>query len=244
MLREPLRPMRSLPLVYLILQATCAASAVYDTRLYLTALVMHYVEYHAIMWPRLFRSPPSATHFVDRVFGLLRPRPWLFYIALGALVIGYELRGEWQPSTPSTTFFVHIFDGIFAVHYFVEAFLWKFRNPFYQKALSPLYFEPAARLEEHAPPRRSRAAKLREAVLMAVVLALIAFGVQRVAAADLQHRAFDPLLAQTHARWGIELASRGELAGAREHFEEAQRRAPEDAQIRQLVEWVDQRLPR
>lgn len=244
MLRDSSRPMRALPLVYLTLQATCAASAVYDTRLYLTALVMHYVEYHAIMWPRLFRSPPSATHWVDRAFGLLRPRPWLFYVALGALVVAYELRGELQPATPSTTFFVHIFDGIFAVHYFVEAFLWKFRNPFYQQALSPLYFGPASRLAEQAPPKLRGIAALREAALMLVLLVLIGFGAQRVAAADLQHRAFDPLLAQTHARWGIELAERGELAGAREHFEEAQRRAPEDAQIKQLVEWVDQRLPR
>ena len=60
MLRESSRPMRWLPLAYLTLQAACAASAVYDTRLYLTALVMHYVEYHAIMWPRLFRSPNPA----------------------------------------------------------------------------------------------------------------------------------------------------------------------------------------
>ena len=35
---------------------------------------------------------------------------------------------------------MNLLSGIFVAHYFVEAFVWKFRNPFYKKTLAPLYF--------------------------------------------------------------------------------------------------------
>jgi hypothetical protein len=36
-----------------------------------------------------------------------------------------------------------LFDGLFVFHYFIEALIWKFRNPFYRATLGPLYFGPA-----------------------------------------------------------------------------------------------------
>jgi len=33
-----------------------------------------------------------------------------------------------------------LFDGLFVFHYFVEALIWKFGNPFYRSTLGPLYF--------------------------------------------------------------------------------------------------------
>ena len=74
----------------------------------------------------------------------LRARPWLFYALLATVVILFELRNQLPAGqAASTTFFVHLFDGIFLVHYFIEAFLWKFGNPYYRAALAPLYFAPA-----------------------------------------------------------------------------------------------------
>ena len=37
-----------------------------------------------------------------------------------------------------------MFNGLFVMHYFVEAFIWKFSDPFYRKSLMPLYFSPSA----------------------------------------------------------------------------------------------------
>ena len=34
---------------------------------------------------------------------------------------------------------VHLLDGLFVFDYFLEAFIWKFGNPFYRKTLGPLY---------------------------------------------------------------------------------------------------------
>jgi uncharacterized membrane protein YgcG len=275
---------RLLPLSYLTLQTACAASAVFDTRLYLTALAMHYVEYHVIMAPRLFRTPLSAGRAVDRAFGALRGRAWLFYAALGALVIAFELRSYVPASSAATTFLVHVFDGVFLVHYFLEAFLWKFRNPHYQRTLAPLYFAPphdsvsdsdsdsesgsesesgsdsdSGSDSESGSDSDSGSGSgsgtvasgsrvliaLRETALAAFVAACVFAAVQQsVGAADLQRSAFDPMLAQNHLRWGVQLAERGELAEAREHFAEAVRRAPRDVQAKRFLQWVEARLPR
>ena len=34
----------------------------------------------------------------------------------------------------------NLFSGMYVFHYFVEAFIWKFRDPYYRKTLSPIYF--------------------------------------------------------------------------------------------------------
>lgn len=142
--RASAHPRRFLPFVYFAMQAFSAACAVVDTRLYLLALTLHYTEYHVIMAPRLFRSPLTAERAVDRFALRLRARPWLFYALLATVVILFELRNQLPAGqAASTTFFVHLFDGIFLVHYFIEAFLWKFGNPYYRAALAPLYFAPA-----------------------------------------------------------------------------------------------------
>jgi hypothetical protein len=31
-------------------------------------------------------------------------------------------------------------DGLFVFHYFIEAFIWKFSDPYYRQTLGPLYF--------------------------------------------------------------------------------------------------------
>jgi spermidine synthase len=136
-------PGRFVPLTYFAMQAVCAAAAVYETRLYLVALTLHYVEYHVIMMPRWFYTPLRPARAIDRVSGWLRGRALLFYGALAAVVVLFELRTRVPTDiAPTTAFFVHIFDGIFVLHYFIEAFIWKFGNPHYRAALAPLYFGP------------------------------------------------------------------------------------------------------
>ena len=39
---------------------------------------------------------------------------------------------------------VSIFDGIFVFHYFVEAFIWKFSDPYFRQSMAGMYFPPKA----------------------------------------------------------------------------------------------------
>lgn len=132
------------PLVYFAMQAICAATAVWRSDLYLVALTLHYVEYHAIMLPRCLRTPLDPTRALDRGFARVRRRPWLFYGTLLAVVLLFEQREAITFASPATRFIVHAFDGIFVVHYFLEAFLWKFREPYFRRTLAPLYFPTVA----------------------------------------------------------------------------------------------------
>lgn len=140
-----------IPLGYFLMQAVCAATAAWQTHLYLVALTLHYVEYHVIMAPRCFRLPLDPTRGIDRAFAPVRARPWLFYAILLAVVVLFEQRDAISPGSPAARFLVHAFDGIFVVHYLVEAFLWKFREPYYRRTLAPLYFPASAPATAIAP---------------------------------------------------------------------------------------------
>ena len=122
-------------LAYLALQAFSGACAVYDTRLYVVGLTLHYVEYHVIMAPRCMRAPLDATRFSDRLFGRIRSNALLFSGALFGAAVLVHAAGN----SSSRSSFVHLFDGIFLAHYVVEAFLWRFREPFYRERVAPLY---------------------------------------------------------------------------------------------------------
>jgi hypothetical protein len=241
-----------LPFAYFAMQAVCAAAAVYQTRLYLIALTLHYVEYHVIMAPRCLRTPLHPERAVDRVSGLLRKHALLFYGALAAVVVLFELRNH-VPSglAPTTTFFVHIFDGVFLAHYFVEAFLWKFGNPYYRAALSPLYFgtspppgdagsRPVPAPAPVPRPRWRRAWPVAAAA--GLLLLALGQGSAGALAAALRERLIDPLHAQNHMRWGAELLREGEVAEARRHFEEVLRRDAGNRQARMAVQWIDQQF--
>jgi len=44
----------------------------------------------------------------------------------------------------------NLFNGVFVTHYFIEAFIWKFSNPYYRGSLGPLYFpRPAFTATSH-----------------------------------------------------------------------------------------------
>ena len=88
-----------LALAYFAMQALSAAVAVYDTRFYLAALTLHYVEYHVIMAPRCFAEVPGRVP-ADRPAAVLRAHPFAFYALLLAVVLGGELRNH-GPGAPA-----------------------------------------------------------------------------------------------------------------------------------------------
>lgn len=232
-----------LPLLYFALQAVSSAAAVYQTRLYLVALAMHYVEYHVIMRPRCFETPLDPRHALDRAAAFVRGRPGAFYALLLVIALGFELR-NYAPEglAPSTKFLVHFFDGIFFVHYFLEAFLWKFSDPFYRRTLAPLYLEPRA-------PGAGAAHRLGTLTARGVgvaLLALLGIALARPwlapAAREFERVAIAPLGAENHLRWGVELAKDGELARAQRHLREADRLQGGDPRTTAALRWVEQRL--
>ena len=221
------------PLCYFTMQAICAAAAVYDTRLYAVGLTMHYVEYHVIMAPRCFRVPLQKEATVDRAYRPLRDNAVLFYVLLLAVVLVFESRNYVASDLPtSTAFFVHIFDGIFFVHYFIEAFLWKFKEPFYGETLGPLYFPHASEdaTEEPKEPQRGRAGARPAWKSLGVVAAVLAVlgltGVLGGGLETLERRVVAPMDAENHVRWAVRLSEDGKRGEARTHAEHALSRVP------------------
>ena len=261
-------------LAYFVMQGLSAAVAVYDTRFYLAALTLHYVEYHVIMAPRCFRdrivapprsagamplivAPPRSAGVMplqeraseDRPAALLRAHPFAFYVILLATVLVFELRNH-VPGlvAPGTRYFVHLFDGIFFVHYFVEAFLWKFGTPFYRERLAPLYFEPWRRADAatSAQARTSDVATrtwvgaLAGSAALAAVLAVVhALGGAERVAQSIERRVIAPMQAENHVRWGAQLLRQGEVAGARAHLRTALRADPDSQNARALLQLAD-----
>ena len=134
-----------LPLQYFLLQTASASMAIIWTPLYLAGLAMHYVEYHVVMYPRIFRAPLEGTSKVDRLSLWLRSHKPVFYVVLLAIsyLIAWNGMSRNAPATRDFAWFVtNLLNGIFMAHYFVEAFVWKFGVPFYRQSLGPLYFPP------------------------------------------------------------------------------------------------------
>jgi len=138
------------PLGYLLLQSVSAALGIYSSSLYLFCLAMHYVEYHVVMIPRCFNTPLSAQSRTDRLFRRLRQNKVIFYLLLLLLAgvvtsltwmaMGSMIAAMEQSRGQSYLVLIAIFDGLFVFHYFIEAFIWKFSDPYYRQTLGPLYF--------------------------------------------------------------------------------------------------------
>jgi hypothetical protein len=58
--------------------------------------------------------------------------------------MGWLVQKSWSDRPAPYRVLIALFDGLFVFHYFVEALIWKFGNPFYRAVLGPLYFGPAA----------------------------------------------------------------------------------------------------
>jgi hypothetical protein len=234
-----------LPLAYFATQGLCSAAAVYQTRLYLVALAVHYLEYHVIMAPRLFRGPIDSARGGNRPLLWLRAHPLVFYALLASVALLFDFRNALAPDPPAATrFLVHLFDGVFLVHYFIEAFLWKFGNPFYRDTLVSLYFGPWARAAHPTAPGKT-APRTRAAWLVAVAaIAMLLLNRERLssAAQAFQRIAIEPMHAEHHFRWGVELLQRRELRDARSHFEAAAQHDPSDHRPSEAIQWIDRQL--
>ena len=136
------------PLLYFFMQTASAGLAMFDMRLYIACNAVHYTEYHALMYPRVVHSELGDT-WIDRVMGAIRKPSFLFYAVLlaGSAIavaffenhLGFQKLVDDGPRP--FTFFFNMLNGIFLFHFFVEAFIWKFSNPYYRSALSGLYFK-------------------------------------------------------------------------------------------------------
>jgi len=136
----------ALALGYWAAQTASVALGVVWIGFYAFSLAMHYVEYHVLMWPRWSRTRLASDAIPDRLFAPLRARPMLFYailFGLGALYLVLNEAGL-EPRPLPVNLLVHVFDGLFLFHYFVEMYLWKFREPFFRDSLGPLYFPRAS----------------------------------------------------------------------------------------------------
>jgi hypothetical protein len=134
------------PALYFLFQAGSGALAVWRTELYAASLAMHYVEYHIVIFPRLFTFTIDPASRVDRIAAWVRRHKPVFYgvLALLSLLVAQEV--IWPTVSRRVRggedlwVLFNIFNGIFVTHYFVEAFIWKFRNPYFRDSLSPVYF--------------------------------------------------------------------------------------------------------
>jgi hypothetical protein len=138
------------PAAYFLLQSVSATFAMISLPLYSICLAIHYVEYHVLMAPRCFQTPLDPQKRVDRFFAALRRNKVVFYgiLILLAALATYLVQGmapylkEWVEAKGSTPYLalIFLFDGLMVFHYFIEALIWRFSDPFYRKTLGPLYF--------------------------------------------------------------------------------------------------------
>ena len=131
--------------LYLTGQTLSTLAAAVFLPFYLAALAVHYVEYHILMWPRVFRLPLDPTSRLDRTYGWVRSRPALFYGLL--LLIAAGVIGGMDAMMPTEVVgpysgLLVLFDVCVVGHYFLEMFIWKFSDPHFRRTLSNLYFAP------------------------------------------------------------------------------------------------------
>ena len=143
---------------YFALQSASAWLVVYRSRLYFASLAMHYVEYHVLMVPRCFRAELDPSSGVDRVAAWFRRHKVVFYgavVLVAAIVSSAPLLSLVGTQVTRDDRFgwllVNLLGGIFVAHYFVEAFVWKFSQPFYRETLTPLYSAVPAQAAERSP---------------------------------------------------------------------------------------------
>lgn len=145
------------PLTYFMFQSVSACLPVWRTELYGASLAMHYVEYHLIIFPRLFGFPVSPSSKVDRLSAWFRRQKLIFYVVLIVLacIAARDVVWPWLAgqvgSNRALWLVFNLFNGVFVTHYYIDAFIWRFSNPYYRGSLGALYFPkkvPPDRVQE------------------------------------------------------------------------------------------------
>jgi len=129
---------RNAALAYLGVQTGSCALAIWRTDFYVASLAVHYVEYHVIMAPRVFRAPIEEK---DTTLNLARRAPLALYAVLVILGAAWWLlfRAQDVYTAGPSRALVHVFDGLFVFHYIIEMSIWKMSDPYFRKTLGPLY---------------------------------------------------------------------------------------------------------
>ena len=212
--------------------------AVYATWLYLTVLALHYLEYHLLMAPRCFSEADRPR---SGVLGVLR-RGGVFYALLAVTVVLFEARSFVVSESLALRYVVHIFDGIFMLHYVLDAFLWKFHNPHYRAQLRPLYFQrslrPSPRFGSSLTWHRSLAG-IALTIALALLIPPVRSGLAG-AASSFQKLVIDPLHAEEFMRWGKDNAEAGRLNDAAYDFKRAAELAPDDQRLKSWLRMLEQ----
>lgn len=148
--RSGRRPRGWTAAVYFAFQGISMSLAIWRFELYLAALAMHFVEYHLLMRHRVFAGTPDARAWPDRVLAWLKTYRAIFYLLLiipaAYVVFWAEVMDDMKVSpTVPMRLLTNILNGIFLFHYFVEAFIWKFSDPYWRSSLAPLFLgQPSA----------------------------------------------------------------------------------------------------
>jgi hypothetical protein len=160
---------------------------------------------------------------------------------MALVVVLFEARSFVVTESVALRFAVHIFDGIFMLHYVLDAFLWKFHNPFYRSQLYPLYFQRRLK-PTHTGVSRGTLGALGAAVgVSALLMFLPPLRANLASAANaLQKRVIDPLHAEEYMRWGIHYAETGQLNDASHHLTRAAELAPEDQRLKGWLRMLSQ----
>jgi hypothetical protein len=160
------------------------------------------------------------------------------------VVVSFEARNYVVTTSIPLGLLVHVFDGIFLVHYVLDAWLWKFSDPYYRSTLTPLYLEPLTPAPMGARTRTRKPTPLVK-LLGIPVLGLCVLGVLACyprLSKPLYAALIAPLDAEQHLRWGIEFAQSGDLLRAQQQLARAVELVPQDARMRGLLAVVAQHI--
>lgn len=122
-------------IVYLSIQFLCGLLVVKNFVFYPLILAVHYLEYHLLFYPRLKRTLVQQ-NFLSKTSLF---KIYFFLILLSAILV-FLTKGInplfFSKSTQKVSNSMHLFDGIFLIHFFLDAFIWRSKNSHWKKEFS------------------------------------------------------------------------------------------------------------
>jgi hypothetical protein len=101
-------------------------------------LMGHFLQYLGIVWllnRRKYRVPTGSLH--QRVLSAISAHTWLLVLSLlsiGLLFRSIRVGSDWLSVSVSYTI---LWNSLALVHFYVDGFVWAFRNPFVRKSVGP-----------------------------------------------------------------------------------------------------------